>query len=83
MHLFFSVYKIKNQLILYFNRSELVGTAGVVKIHYDGEAPSPTPTTPASVKRFVLDQHVLDVVNMWAIITKPGDILLLNLGIIQ
>ncbi|XP_045525048.1 uncharacterized protein LOC123714703 isoform X1 [Pieris brassicae] len=32
-------------------KSELVGTAGVVKIHLDEEAPSPTPTTPASIKR--------------------------------
>ncbi|KPJ19421.1 hypothetical protein RR48_11048 [Papilio machaon] len=32
-------------------KSELVGTAGVVKIHIDEEVPSPTPTTPASVKR--------------------------------
>lgn len=36
-----------------FNRSELVGTAGVVKIRLDEEVPSPTPTTPASIKRFV------------------------------
>ncbi|KAJ8724433.1 hypothetical protein PYW08_015907 [Mythimna loreyi] len=32
-------------------KSELVGTAGVVKIRFDEEAPSPTPTTPASIKR--------------------------------
>ncbi|CAG4970516.1 unnamed protein product [Parnassius apollo] len=32
-------------------KSELVGTAGVVKIHIDEEVPSPTPTTPASIKR--------------------------------
>ncbi|XP_050665489.1 uncharacterized protein LOC126965773 isoform X2 [Leptidea sinapis] len=32
-------------------KSELVGTAGVVKIHVDEEARSPTPTTPASIKR--------------------------------
>ncbi|KAJ2947490.1 hypothetical protein O0L34_g17276 [Tuta absoluta] len=32
-------------------KSELVGTAGVVKIRFDEEVPSPTPTTPASVKR--------------------------------
>lgn len=37
-----------------FNRSELVGTAGVVKIRLDEEVPSPTPTTPASIKRFVI-----------------------------
>lgn len=39
-----------------FNRSELVGTAGVVKIHFDEETPSPTPTTPASIKRFVVEK---------------------------
>ncbi|CAG9787228.1 unnamed protein product [Diatraea saccharalis] len=32
-------------------KSELVGTAGVVKIRFDVEVPSPTPTTPASIKR--------------------------------
>ncbi|XP_046967209.1 uncharacterized protein LOC124535157 [Vanessa cardui] len=32
-------------------KSELVGTAGVVKIRLDEEVPSPTPTTPASIKR--------------------------------
>ncbi|XP_037296839.1 uncharacterized protein LOC119189997 [Manduca sexta] len=32
-------------------KSELVGTAGVVKIRFDEEVPSPTPTTPASIKR--------------------------------
>ncbi|XP_028042261.1 uncharacterized protein LOC114252001 [Bombyx mandarina] len=32
-------------------KNELLGTAGVVKIHFDEEAPSPTPTTPASIKR--------------------------------
>ncbi|XP_013194065.2 uncharacterized protein LOC106137709 isoform X1 [Amyelois transitella] len=32
-------------------KSELVGTAGVVKIRFDEEVLSPTPTTPASVKR--------------------------------
>ncbi|KAI8420886.1 hypothetical protein MSG28_008071 [Choristoneura fumiferana] len=32
-------------------KSELVGTAGVVKIRFDEEVPSPVPTTPASVKR--------------------------------
>ncbi|XP_048477568.1 uncharacterized protein LOC105383881 isoform X1 [Plutella xylostella] len=32
-------------------KSELVGTAGVVKLRFDEEAPSPTPTTPASINR--------------------------------
>lgn len=40
--------------VFVFNRSELVGMAGVVKLRLEEEAPSPTPTTPASIKRFVI-----------------------------
>lgn len=47
---FIYITNIKHNICI--GRSELVGTAGVVKIRFDEEAPSPTPTTPASIKRF-------------------------------